>query len=45
MQGKLFYNELTKTQEKVATRRKQHKFKVCPETGIIWQGSPEPITF
>src|SRR5205085_1424803 len=25
---------LTKTQEKVATGQKQHKFGVCPETGI-----------
>jgi len=33
MQGKLFYNKLTKSQEKVATRRNQHKFGVCPETG------------
>ena len=34
MQAKLFYNKLTKTQEKVATGEKQHKFGVCPETGI-----------
>ena len=38
MQGKLYYNLLTKAQEKVATRQKQHKFRVCPETGIHLAG-------